>query len=88
MKTLTHSNSVQISASLTETKKINSYVFKPIKAGFLGFATIMMLIFFINLISFVVGSTENFGLDIIDLLLAGVGFILQLSSTLLKSFIR
>ena len=88
MKTLAETNSVQITTSIPNFSKLNSILIKPLKAGFLGFATIMMLLFFINLLSFVVGSSEKFGLDLIDLLLAGVGFALQTAGTLLKSFAR
>ncbi len=79
MKTLTHTSPVQITSSVPGYKKINNYLVKPIKAGFLGFASILMIIFFINLLSYVVGSTENFGMDYLDLLLAGVGFFLQMT---------
>lgn len=88
MKTLTHTGPVQITSAVPAYKKINNYLVKPIKAGFLGFAAILMIIFFINLLSYVMGSTEKFGMDYLDLLLAGVGFFLQMTSALLKSFTR
>ena len=88
MKTIAQSNPVQIATSIPEHRKLNDYFIKPLKAGFLGFTTILMIIFFINLLSFVVGSNEKFGLDIMDLLLAGVGFVLQMLSSLFKCFIR
>jgi hypothetical protein len=47
-----------------------------------------MIIFFLNLISFVIGSNEKFGMDFLDLQLAGVGFVLQVTSTSLKNFIK
>ncbi len=88
MKTLTHTGPVQITSTVPAYKKINNYLVKPIKAGFLGFASILMIIFFINLLSYVLGSTEKFGMDYLDLLLAGVGFFLQMTGALLKSFVR
>ena len=88
MKTLIQSNRVQVTTSVSDYRKLNSHLIQSLKAGFVGFATIMMIIFFINLLSFVIGTNEKFGLDFIDLLLAGVGFILQMTGTLLKSFIR
>ena len=88
MKTIAETSPVQISTSITNFSKLDSILIKPMKAGFLGFITILMLLFFINLLSFIVGSNEKFGLDIIDLLLAGVGFVLQTTCTLLKSFSR
>lgn len=88
MKTLAQSNPVQVSTSILGSRKLTNHLIKPLKAGFLGFATIMMIIFFINIFSYVIGSNEKFGLDILDLLLAGVGFFLQLTGTLLKSFVK
>jgi hypothetical protein len=88
MKTLVQSNPAQITTSILGSRKLTNHIIKPLKSGFLGFTTIMMIIFFINLISYMIGSNEKFGLDVLDLLLAGVGFFLQMTSTLLKSFIR
>jgi hypothetical protein len=88
MKTITQSNQVQITASLPEIRKINEHLLKPLKAGFLGFTTILMIIFFINLFSYIIGTNEKFGMDVLDLLLAGVGFFLQSAGALLKSFVR
>ena len=88
MKTIAHSNPTQISTSILSSRKLANHLIKPLKAGFLGFATILMILFFINLFSYVIGTNEKFGMDLIDLLLAGVGFFLQLTGTLLKSFVR
>jgi hypothetical protein len=88
MKTLTQSSSIQITNTIPKFVKLNNYFVRPLKAGFAGFATILMIVFFINLLSFVVGSSSNFGMDYLDLLLAGVGFVLQLTGALLKSFTR
>ena len=88
MKTLVHSNPAQVSTTIVGSRKLTNHLIKPLKAGFLGFATILMIIFFINLISFVIGTNQKFGMDLLDLLLAGLGFVLQMTSTVLKSFIR
>ena len=88
MKTIAQSSQIQITTSIPEIRKINEHLFKPLKAGFLGFITILMIIFFINLLSYVIGTNEKFGMDVLDLLLAGVGFFLQLTGTLLKSFVK
>ena len=88
MKTLVQSNLAQVSTSILGSRKLANYLIQPLKAGFLGFSTVLMIIFFINLLSFAIGTNEKFGLDVLDLLLAGVGFFLQLTGTLLKSFVR
>jgi len=61
---------------------------KPLKAGLLGFITILTIIFLFNLISFITGTKEKIGVDSVDFLLAGTGFVLQMTGTLVKSFIR
>jgi len=66
----------------------NTEIVKSLKAGFLAFSAILLIIFFINLISFFIGSNEKFGMDSLDFLLAGTGFVLQMTGTLVKSFIR
>lgn len=88
MKAISQSRPVQITTPITNTKKLNDYIMKPLKAGFLGFATILMILFFLNLLSYVIGMNERFGMDVMDMMLAGVGFFLQLTGTLLKSFVR
>lgn len=88
MKTLTHSRQLRISSSVHNSKKLDDYLLKPIKAGFIGFITILMIIFIFNFLTFVLGVNEKFGMDFIDMILAGVGFVLQLTGTLLKSFAR
>ncbi len=88
MKAIAHSNAIKTNYIKTNRQKVKEYLVKPIKAGFLGFATILMVLFFINLLSFIFGTVEHFGMDLLDMMLAAVGFILQLSGTLLKSFAR
>lgn len=88
METITHSTAIDIKKIQTAKKKLKDYFIKPLKAGFYGFITILLVLFIINLFSFLFGSTEHFGMDILDILLASVGFILQLTATLFKSFVR
>jgi len=38
MKTLTQSNPIQITASVPRFVKLNTYLVRPLKAGFAGFA--------------------------------------------------
>lgn len=88
MKTFTESNSLPITIAKFKSVKLNNYLIRPLRAGLLGFTTIIMIIFFINLISYITAASDNFGMDYLDLLLAGVGFFLQLTETFLKSFVR
>lgn len=88
MKTAAQTNSVRLASSLGGIKKIDVFVFKPLKAGFKGFTITIMLLFIINLISYTIGNQEVFKMDILDLFLAGLGFGLQTFSTLLRNFIK
>jgi len=88
MKTIAQTRPVPMTTSLHNNAKINDYLLKPLKAGTIGFVTILMLLFFVNLLSVVIGINEKFGMDFLDMLLAGVGFLLQMSGTLLKCFMK
>jgi hypothetical protein len=88
MDMIKRASPIQNAASTPNYGKLNNHLIKPLKAGFWGFTTILMIIFFLNLISFVIGSNEKFGMDFLDLQLAGVGFVLQVTSTSLKNFIK
>jgi hypothetical protein len=88
MKTAIKSNPVYNSTIIPDYKKLNNHLVKPLKSGFLGFTTILMIIIILNLLSFVIGSNEKFRIDFLDFQLAGVGFVLQMTGTSLKSFIR
>ena len=85
MKTIAQSGLVQNTSSIPEQSKLNNNFSKPLKAGFSGFTTILMIIFSMKLIHFIMGYNEKFGMDILDLLLAGIGFVLQMTHTSLKN---
>ena len=88
MKTFVQMIPVSITTSVSGFKKLNDLFVKPLKAGFLGFAIILLIIFLINLLSYITGSNEKFGMDFSDLLLAGLGFLLQMTGAILKNFIK
>ena len=88
METIKQSSPIQNATSTPNYGKLNNHIIRPLKAGFWGFTTILMIILFLNLISFVIGSNEKFGMDSLDLQLAGVGFVLQVTRSSLKNFIN
>lgn len=88
IKTVTPTDSVQLTAQTVNHKFLVNYFLTPLKAGFSGFATILMIIFISNLFLYTLGSNEKLTLDAMDLLLAGVGFFLQSSANLVKNFAR
>ena len=85
MKIIKQSGLIQNTSSIPEQSKLNNYLVKPLKGGFSGLTTILMIIFFMKLIHFILGYNEKFGMDILDLLLAGIGFVLQMTHTSLKN---
>ncbi|NWF88163.1 MAG: hypothetical protein HXY50_01740 [Ignavibacteriaceae bacterium] len=88
MKTMTQTNPIPITSSIEGAKKFDTFVFKPLRAGFKGFTITMMLLLVINLLSYAIGSEKTFGMDALDLGLAGLGFILQTLSSLFKNFAK
>ncbi len=79
---------IYITNSIQVFRKSNNQIVKPLKAGFSGFIAILIVLFLINLISFISGTTEKFAMDSLDFLLAGTGFVLQMTGTVVKSFVR
>jgi len=88
MKTIINSIPIYITNSIQGFRKPNNQIAKPLKAGFLGFIAILLILFFLNLISFITGTNEKFGMDSLDFLLAGTGFVLKMTGTLVKGFTR
>ncbi len=88
METLTKSIAAYITTSIPGFSKLNNHFFNPLIAGFLGFTAFLMIIFFMHLLSFIVGANKNLGFDLLDYLFSGFGFFLQMTSALIKSFIK
>ncbi len=86
MEALTKSISTYITISIPGFGKINDHLFKAMISGFFGFTTFLMIIFLINILDIILGSNEKFGLNFLDFLLAGFGFFLQTTGSLIKSF--
>lgn len=84
MKNLIHKLKSQLTALFYKNENLDQYLFKPLKAGLLGFLMIMFILLLIDSFSFVLGRNKR--LDKIDLIFAGFGFILQVGETLLKNF--
>jgi len=88
METIKQSSPIQNATSTPNYGKLNNHLIKPLKAGFGGFTTILMIIFFLNVVTVVIGANKKFGMDFLDFQLAGVGFVLQVTRSSLKNFIN
>ena len=86
MEKLTKLISAYIIIPIPGFEKLNDYLFNPLVAGILGFTIFFMIITLIHLLSYVTGLNVKFGIDYLDFLLAGLGFLLQMTSALIKSF--
>lgn len=62
-------------SAMVETISLN--FFRASKMGIYGFSLIFLLIFFGNLFTHLIGINRIFRMDIFDVLLSSVGFILQ-----------
>jgi hypothetical protein len=85
METFTKSISSYIITSIPGFNKLNDHLFNATISGFLGFTAFLMIIFIMHVLLFVIG-TEKLGMDFLDFLLAGFGFFLQMTGSLIKSF--
>lgn len=88
METIIQTHPEQLSRSVSDYRRLNDYLIKPIKAGFMGFLAILMIIVFINLLLYIIGTDEKSILDFLDLSFAGVGFVLKFAENLLRSMSR
>jgi hypothetical protein len=86
METFTKSISSYIITSIPGFNKLNDHLFNATISGFLGFTAFLMTIFIMHVLLFVLGTNEKLGMDFLDFLLAGFGFFLQMTGSLIKSF--
>jgi hypothetical protein len=86
MEKLTKLISDYIIVPIPGFEKLNDYLFKPLLAGILGFIIFFIVITLIHFLSYITGLNEKFGMDYLDFLLAGFGFLLQMTDSLIKSF--
>lgn len=86
MKILMKTKFKRITALIPGFSKLNYHIIKPVKAGIKGFATVFFVILFIELFSNVFGHDKKLSLVFPDFLLAGLGFFLQMTGAMLKSF--
>jgi hypothetical protein len=65
---------------------LRKYILLPLKAGFYGFTLVFSVILFVKLLSFLLGINDVFNLDLMDVILASVGFFFMFLIYLLKNF--
>lgn len=65
---------------------MGNYVFNPIRSGLFGFAAFFSILLVTKLISYWIGTTSEFVVDIDDVLLSSIGFILVFLIKFLENF--
>jgi hypothetical protein len=65
---------------------IKNYILKPIKAGILGFTSFLVVLILTKLISVIIGTVTSFQLEMDDILLSSIGFILLFLIRFLENF--
>lgn len=63
---------------------LKKYFFYPLKDGLYGFSLVFAVIFFVKLLSFLLGLNESFNFDLMDVLLSSVGFFFMFLVYFLK----
>ncbi len=86
METLTTTISAYIITSIPGFSKLNGHFINALISGFLGFTTFFVIILLMHILKLILGYNEKFGLDFLDYLLAGLGFFLQMTGSLVKSY--
>ena len=85
MKKLVQIDLTQISTSKYRDEKLYLYLFKPLKAGVLGFSIIILILFFGDFFCSICGI-QRLSLNGFDVLLACIGFLLKFGENFLKNF--
>jgi hypothetical protein len=57
--------------------KLTKYLASPIVAGFYGFALVFSVNLILKLLSFLLGINKPFNLDLIDVMISSIGFLLM-----------
>lgn len=65
---------------------LTKYILRPVKSGLYGFTLVFVVILFVKVLSFTLGINTVFYLDLMDVLLASVGFFFMLLIHILKGF--
>lgn len=65
---------------------LKNFIFKPIKSGFLGFASFLIVLLITKFISYVIGTIDQFNFELDDLILSSIGFVLLFLIRFLENF--
>ena len=68
------------------TLSLKQHVLEPFKAGLFGFAIFISILLLVKLISYVIGSYNYFSLELADIQLSLVGFVLLFLIRFLENF--
>lgn len=66
--------------------KFNCYLVKPLCAGILGFSLFLSIIILVKFLSYSLGYQKIFTVDIYDVILSGLGFVLAFLIRFIDNF--
>jgi uncharacterized membrane protein len=73
-------------SSIKKTTSIQNYFTEPLKSGLLGFIIFMAIFILVKLISYLIGTYELFEIEITDVELSLIGFVLFFLIRFLENF--
>jgi hypothetical protein len=68
------------------SNNLKRYLLLPLQSGFYGFVLVFVVILLVKLLSFGFGANDGLSLDLMDIMLASVGFFFMFLIYLLKNF--
>lgn len=74
------------SASTKKNSLLMNYVINPIKSGIFGFSAFFSILLVTKLFSYWIGTYDEFAIDLDDVLLSVIGFILVFLIKFLENF--
>ena len=66
--------------------KLQDYVWQPIKSGLFGFAIFFTILLAVKLFSYTIGTYNTFAIEITDIELSSIGFVLLFLIRELENF--
>lgn len=81
------SNSIKTNQTKNKAKNIvNNFLWKPLKSGSLGFITFFAVLLITKLLSYLIGTRDIFVIEVEDLTVSFIGFILLYLFTFVEQF--
>ena len=81
-----HESNSAVDKKATGSRLIVNYIINPIKSGIFGFSAFFSILLITKLFSYWIGTYDEFAIDLDDVLLSVIGFILVFLIKFLENF--